>query len=127
MWRHVLLATPLFGLGLFFALPFAWALPIYLVLVLAASFVYYKIMERTHEPVITGRAALVGQVVNTDGNGAVHWQGQWWTADPYLPNRRVRVVALQGLRLDVEPISAQTVTGPSDMVSPLSKSNTMHP
>ena len=106
MWRHVLLGMPVLGLGLFFVLPFTSALAIYLVIVLVSFWLYYKIMESMHVPVITGpviTGALTNRIVDTDAEGAVHWRGEWWTAAPRLPNQRVRIVALRGLCLVVQP------------------------
>ncbi len=114
MWCHVLLATPILGLGLFFVLPFPWALGIYLILVLLSSLLYYKIMESMQAPVLTGGEALVGKVVQTDANGAVHWQGEWWTAEPCLPDRSVRVNGLRGLHLMVIPVSETEKTTHSE-------------
>ena len=105
MWCHLLLATPILGLGLFFVLPFPWALGIYLILVLLSSLLYYKIMESMQAPVLTGGEALIGKVVQTDANGAIHWQGEWWTAEPALPYQQVHVSGLRGLRLLVTPIA----------------------
>lgn len=105
MWCHLLLAMPVFGLGLFFVLPFSWALILYVAVVLLSSFIYYKIVESTDAPVTTGAAALVGQIVTTDASGCIHYQGEWWTTEPFLPNQPVRVVTLRGLRLQVEPVA----------------------
>ena len=105
MWCHVLLGMPVIGLGLFFVLPFVTALTVYLIIVLLSLWLYYKIMESMHTPVITGREAIVDRIVSTDTDGAIHWRGEWWTAEPRLPNQRVRIVALRGLCLLVQPIS----------------------
>ena len=59
-------------------------------------------------PVITGTDALVGQVVTTNADGSVQWRGEWWTAEPSLPNQPVRIVELRGLRLKVEPMPNTT-------------------
>lgn len=45
MWRYTLLGMPLFGLALFFVLPFESALLVYLMLVLSAFAVYARITE----------------------------------------------------------------------------------
>ena len=105
MWCHILLATPLVGLGLFFILPFPWALAIYALLVIASLLIYYKIIESMQVPVMTGTDTLVGQVVTTNADGSVQWRGEWWTTEPNLPNQRVRITGLRGLRLEVEPMT----------------------
>ena len=105
MWCHILLATPLMGLGLFFLLPFYWALALYALLVIASLLLYYKIIESLRAPVMTGSSALVGQVVTTNADGSVQWHGERWMAAPKLPNQRVRIVGLRGLQLEVESMS----------------------
>ncbi len=105
MWCHLLLATPILGLGLFFVLPFGTALVIYLVLVLLSLLLYYKIVESMQTPVITGSQALIGQVVTTNEDGSIRWQGEWWTARPVLPNQKVRIIGLRGLEVQVVPVA----------------------
>lgn len=104
MWCHILLAMPVLGLGLFFILPFSWALGLYALLVIASLLLYYKIIESMHAPVRTDSNVLVGQVVTTNADGSIQWRGEWWTAVPKLPNQRVRIVGLCGLQLEVEPM-----------------------
>ncbi|MCB0185805.1 MAG: hypothetical protein KDE31_16165 [Caldilineaceae bacterium] len=104
MWCHVLLAAPVLGLGLFFVLPFVVALGLYLILVLLSLLLYAKIAESMYSPVITGREALIGQIVTTTNDGAIHWQGEWWSARPRLPSCRVRIVDLNGLEAQVESV-----------------------
>lgn len=108
MWCHVLLSMPVLGLGLFLVLPVAPALSIYLILVLISLWLYRVIMRSTAVPVRTGPEALVNQIVNTDACGAVHWHGEWWTAEPHLPLQRVRIVGLRGLNLVVQPCAHDT-------------------
>lgn len=103
MWCHILLATPLLGLGLFFMLPFYWALALYALLVIASLLLYYKIMESMRVPVMTGSDALIGQVVTTNADGSIYWRGEWWMAKPQLSNQQVRIIGLRGLRLEVKP------------------------
>jgi membrane protein implicated in regulation of membrane protease activity len=105
MWSHLWLAIPVVGLGLFFVLPFSWALTLYVAVVLLSSLIYYKVMESKAAQVTTGAEALIGKVVTTDASGCIHYQGEWWTTVPSLPNQTVRVVARRDLRLQVEPAS----------------------
>lgn len=62
-------------------------------------------MRSTALPVRTGPEALLNQVVRTDAHGTVHWRGEWWTAEPFVPLQRVRIVGLRGLNLVVQPCS----------------------
>lgn len=105
MWCHLQLSMPLLGLGLFFILPFSWALALYIIIVLASFVLYYKIMESMHASVIAGEEGLIGQIVITNARGIVHYQGEWWMTEPTLPNQSVRIVALRGLQLQVEPVA----------------------
>lgn len=103
MWCHLLLAAPVLGLSLFLVLPFGTALALYLIIVALSLLLYYKIMESMRAPVMTGPEGLVGQIVRTDGSGTIHFNGEWWTATPPLPNRQVRIVGLRGLVVEIEP------------------------
>jgi membrane protein implicated in regulation of membrane protease activity len=111
MWCHVLLATPLLGLGLFFVLPFGLALALYLIIVLLSLALYAKIAESMRAPVTSGREALVGQVVITSEDGSIRWRGEWWTARPRLPTRQVRIVGLRGLEAQVQPVGPPHTDG----------------
>lgn len=105
MWCHLLLATPLIGLGLFFVLPFSTALLLYLIVVALSLLLYTKIVEAMRTPIVTGAEAFVGQIVTTEADGSIHWKGEWWTARPAFPNCRVRIVGVRGLAVQVVPIS----------------------
>lgn len=105
MWCHLLLATPVIGLGLFFVMPYGTALILYLVLVLLSLPLYYKIVEGMGRSVQTGREALIDRIVTTDSDGSIHWQGERWTARPRLLQCRVRITGLDGLCVLVEPVA----------------------
>ena len=104
MWCHLLLAMPLIGLGLFFVLPFSTALLLYLVVVALSLLLYAKIVEAMRTPITTGAEAIVGQIVMTEADGSIHWKGEWWTARPAFPKRRVRIIGVQGLVVQVVPV-----------------------
>lgn len=104
MWCHLLLAMPLFGLGLFFVLPFSTALLLYLIVVALSLLLYSKIVEAMRTPVATGVEAIVGQIVMTETDGSLRWKGEWWTARPAFPHRRVRIIGVQGLSVQVVPV-----------------------
>lgn len=103
MWCHLLLATPVLGLSLFLVLPFGTALTLYLIIVALSLLLYYKIMESMRVPVMTGPEGMVGQIAWTDHGGAIHLNGEWWTAIPSVPNQQVRIVGLRGLVVEIEP------------------------
>lgn len=104
MWCHLLLAMPLISLGLFFILPFSTALLLYLIVVALSLLLYTKIVEAIHVPVLTGSEALIGQVVTTEADGSIHWQGEWWAATPAFPSQQVRIIGIQGLKMQVIPV-----------------------
>lgn len=104
MWCHLLLAMPLIGLGLFFVLPFSTALLLYLIVVALSLLLYTKIVEAMHVPVLTGSEALIGQIVTTEADGSIHWQGEWWAATPAFPAQQVRIIGIQGLKVQVIPV-----------------------
>ena len=60
---------------------------------------------------MTGRSGMIGEVGEAmtalDPAGKVFVHGEYWDADApvaVLPGSRVRVVAVEGLRLRVEPV-----------------------
>lgn len=104
MWCHLLLAMPLIGLGLFFVLPFSTALLLYLIVVALSLLLYTKIVEAMRVPITTGAEAFVGQIVTTEADGSIHWQGEWWAATPAFPSQWVRIIGIQGLKMQVIPV-----------------------
>jgi membrane protein implicated in regulation of membrane protease activity len=108
MWCHLLLLSPVFGLGLFFIFPWTIAFPSYLV-VLAVSFLLYrKIVQSMKEPVVTGREGLLGQVAQLGPAGTLKLHGERWTIEgngKNLPDGEwVRIVGVDGLRVRVQPL-----------------------
>ena len=95
---------PLIGLGLFFVLPFSTALLLYLVVVALSLLLYTKIVEAMRAPITTGAEASVGQIVTTEADGSIRWQGEWWAATPAFPSQRVRIIGIQGLKMQVIPV-----------------------
>lgn len=104
MWCHLLLAMPLIGLGLFFILPFSTAVLLYLIVVAFSLLLYTKIVDAMRVAITTGAQTIVGQIVTTQADGSIHWKGEWWTARPAFPNRRVRIIGIQGLVAQVVPV-----------------------
>jgi membrane-bound serine protease (ClpP class) len=107
MWCHVLLFSPVWGLGLFLILPWPVALALYLAIVALSLFLYVKIMHSMHEPVLTGQEALLGRTAEVGLEGNLKIGGErWQIARPegLVPGQRVRIVGLRGMRLQVQPI-----------------------
>lgn len=84
------------------------ALPFSLITVFLASLV----MRAHRRKVITGGSGMVGEIGEAltalSPSGKVFVHGEYWDADSaasVLPGTHVRVVAIEGLRLRVEPVS----------------------
>ena len=106
MWCHVLLFSPVWGLGLFLILPWPVALPLYLAIVALSLFLYVKIMQSMREPVLTGREALLGRTAEVGSAGSLKVAGERWLIDhpgQLSRGQRVRIVGMTGMRLQVEP------------------------
>lgn len=110
---HLPYFLPVFGLLLFWFLPWQTALPLYLVLV-GVSAIYAWVTVRTlREPVQTGREAMIGAegIVVSDGPSAVvRLHNELWSARsdrPIAAGQSVRVVGVEGLRFRVEPAGQQ--------------------
>jgi membrane-bound serine protease (ClpP class) len=106
---HLILLMPLIGLGLFWLLPFAFALPLYLVVLLLSGYIYFVMVRAMRRPVETGAQALVGKsadVVEADVHGLeVRVEGATWQAiseGPLRKGDKVRVVGVDGLTLRVK-------------------------
>lgn len=105
MWCHLLLVSPIIGLGLFLILPWTAALPLYLVILALSLFLYAKIMQSMRRPVTTGQEALLGQIAEIGPEGSLKVAGErWLIARPegLAPGQRVRIVGLSGLHLEVQ-------------------------
>lgn len=111
----IVILFPLLGLFLFFLEPLSVALPAYL-LGLAASVVLWRAALRSMRlPARTGSEALVGRevvvVAWTGGAGWVRCSGERWQAvvrggQLVQLGEKLRVVAVDGLTLVVEPTRA---------------------
>jgi membrane-bound serine protease (ClpP class) len=107
MWCHVLLMSPVIGLGLFLILPWPVALPLYLVIVVLSLFLYAKVMQSMRQPVTTGQEGLLGCVAEIGPEGSLKVAGErWLIARPaaWQPGQRVRIIGFSGLRLEVQPV-----------------------
>lgn len=107
MWCHLLLISPVIGLGLFLILPWPAALPLYLVIVVLSLFLYVKVMQSMYQPVTTGQEGLLGRVAEIGPDGSLKVAGErWLTVRPgdWQPGQRVRIIGFSGLRLEVQPV-----------------------
>lgn len=110
------------GVGLWFVFPRSipglaismWTfLPVLAFIVGLVALVTFLVARTYRHPVNTGREGMVGLVGEAAGElsptGRVFVHGEYWNAQataPVEPNAPVRVVAVEGLKLIVEPVDA---------------------
>lgn len=107
MWCHLLLMSPVIGLGLFLILPWPVALLLYLVIVALSLFLYVKVIQSMHQPVTTGPEGLLGRVAEIGPEGSLKVAGERWLiarSGDWQPGQRVRIIGFSGLRLEVQPV-----------------------
>jgi membrane-bound ClpP family serine protease len=106
---HIVLFSPILALPLFLFLPFRTALPVYLAILLATAFVYFKIIAAMKSRVKTGMEgmadgeALVVEDVNPEGK--VRFRNEIWAAmaegKKFFKGQKVRIYGFQGLKVIV--------------------------
>lgn len=107
MWCHLLLMSPVWGLGLFLILPWPMALPVYLVIVALSIFLYVKIVQSIQRPIVIGREGLLGQIAEVGPVNSLKVAGERWQIarpDGLVPGQRVRIVGMTGMQLQVQPV-----------------------
>jgi membrane protein implicated in regulation of membrane protease activity len=109
MWCHLLLMSPLIGLGLFLILPWPTALLLYLGIVAFSFFLYAKIRQSMHRPIMTGRESLLGHVAEVRSGNTLKVAGEHWLIaagrEQWTPGQQVRIIGFKGLRLEVQPVN----------------------
>ncbi len=106
---HIVLFSPVLALPLFFFLPFRTALPAYLGVLLAMTFVYFKIIAAIKSKVQTGMEGMTdGEAVvveDIDPEGKVRFRNELWAATcegkRFSKGQRVRIFGFQGLKVIV--------------------------
>lgn len=106
---HVVLFSPILALPLFLFLPFRTALPAYLAVLLAAVFVYFKMIAAMKSKVQTGMEGMTdGEAVvveDIDPEGKVRVGNELWAATAegkrFFKGQRVRIYGFQGLKVIV--------------------------
>ncbi|MDV2503489.1 MAG: NfeD family protein [bacterium] len=106
---HLILMMPLLGIGLFYVLPMAWALPLYGV-VLVVSAILYGLIYRAHrQPVASGKESMLGREVVAVGGfeiqGWVRYQNVLWkvrSQEPLAAGDRATIVGMHGMTLLVQ-------------------------
>lgn len=106
---HLILMMPLLGIGLFYVLPLAWALPLY-GFVLVVSAILYGLIYRTHrQPVASGKESMLGREVlaaeSFEVQGQVRYQSVLWKArstEPLAAGDRATIMGMHGMTLLVQ-------------------------
>jgi len=110
MWCHLLLLVPVAGLGLFWVLPWPLASVIYTAGVAPSLLIAWAAWRALRTPPAMGIEAMVGGVgeaiTDLAPSGQVRYRNDLWTArspEPVKRGERVRIAAVEGLRLRVVP------------------------
>ncbi|NIM97238.1 MAG: hypothetical protein GTO24_03875 [candidate division Zixibacteria bacterium] len=106
---HIILVSPVLALPLFLFLPFRTAMPVYLSVLLATGFVYFKIVSAMKSKVQTGLEGMAdGEAVvveDIDPEGKVRFGSEIWTATAlgkqFNKGSRVRIFGSEGMKLIV--------------------------
>ncbi len=94
-WCHLFLMMPLFSLAAFVFLPWATALPLYLVISVASLLIYTKIIKALHAPVATGREGMIGREALIILEKLINYHSELWEAssqEELRPGERVQAV-----------------------------------
>jgi membrane-bound ClpP family serine protease len=113
---HLILFLPLFALPLFWILPFATALPLYLFILGISLFFYFKVFEALRQKVQTGQEAMIGRkglvVRDLDPEGKIQCANEIWNAVTrgrrLIKGEQVKISQIRGLRLLVEEMPVDT-------------------
>ncbi len=106
---HIVLFSPMLALPLFFFLPFRTAVPAYFAVLLAAGFIYFKIITAMKAKVRTGMEGMTdGEAVvveDIDPEGKVRFRNEMWAATAegkrLFKGQRVKICGFQGLKVIV--------------------------
>ena len=112
---HLALLLPIFGVAVFFVLPFPVALVIYLAIVGASVLLYKAVFAAMCRRVVTGREAMIGAEASVkrvkSGRVVVGLRGELWTAQATgfadgapKQGERVVVTGIRGNTLLVGPL-----------------------
>jgi membrane protein implicated in regulation of membrane protease activity len=115
--HHLILVLPLFGIVVFWILPFGTALPIYLFILLISGLMYWFIVRAMLRRPTTGGEGLVGSIARVtavarqgdEGQYLVKIEGEIWSAnssEKLTTGENVKVNSIDGLILNVQSLKA---------------------
>ena len=112
---HLLLLMPVLALPVFWLWPLSVAVPLYAAVVVLSGALYVVVMRAMRRSVHTGKESMLhatGRVISQPGEPlAVRIEGERWEArsdEALQPGATVRVIAMEGLTLYVEPFDRKT-------------------
>jgi membrane protein implicated in regulation of membrane protease activity len=104
---HLIFFLPVFGLAVFWFLPFNTALLVYLIICTVSLLLYYKVFQAMHSRVCTGKEAMLGKTAvvtsNIDPEGKIQYATEIWHATArgktFLRGEKVQITGIFGLNL----------------------------
>jgi len=104
---HLIFFLPVFGLPIFWFLPFKTALAVYLIVCAVSILLYYKVFQALHRKVCTGKEAMLGKTAvvirNIDPEGKIQYATEIWRATArektFLKGQKVLIKGVYGLNL----------------------------
>jgi membrane protein implicated in regulation of membrane protease activity len=106
--NHIILLLPIISLILFWVLPLVYALPIYLVILVASGLVYYAMIKAMSYKVTTGQEGLIGkpvEIIEMSGHhGRVRVHGEIWQAqsdDILQKGDKARIIEVNDMVLKI--------------------------
>lgn len=112
--HQILLLLPILAILLFFFLPLAWALPLFLITIILSLFAYGKAIRAQRQRVRSGRDEMLGERAVVDAVSPslqVEYRGEIWSARSDVPvsaGESVRITGVDGLTLQVTPARSQS-------------------
>ena len=101
----------LLGVALFYLLPWPIALALYMPVVAAYLYLYWRALQVLRRPSVSGMSAMIGQRAKvTEQKGdhfEVRYRGEIWRAvssTPLQPGQLVIIEDVKGLTLQVKPL-----------------------
>jgi membrane protein implicated in regulation of membrane protease activity len=112
---HLIFFLPIFGLPIFWLLPFNTALAAYVVICAISVLLYYKVFQALHSRVCTGKEAMLGKTAvvirNIDPEGKIQFATEIWNATAkgkvFLEGQKVMIKGVMGLNLLVAEVPAE--------------------
>lgn len=110
---HLVLLMPVFGLALFWVLPFPVAAALYAFILVISIWMYRLVMSAMARPIATGSEALIGRIGKVTGRSGPFTQltvnGEFWRGTApvrYRKGQSVRITGIENMVLRLEDASS---------------------